>query len=354
MRTFLFYLSRRIRAEGRDLWVLLNESRVSLVLFAVIVLGGATLFHWFYTFPGTDAHPSFTLALYGTFGLIFFEGVLPFPEQWYLQPLFFIIPILGLAAVLDGVGRLGSALLDKQARGQKWQVAMASTFQHHIIICGLGKTGYRTALELLRFKREVVAVESNESGRFVELAKALGIPVIIADARQAENLTKAGVTRADAIIPCTDDELTNLDIALDARELNPSIKVVLRMFDPDLARRVEKGFGIRTALSTSALAAPIFAAAAMRIDTQYSFYVGDQLLNLSELQIEPGATLVGWTVEKLAAQLELTVVGFQHGDNMNVHPHPQHELHAGDKLLVLAAEEPLKQLNDLARAKTIY
>ena len=48
---------------------------------------------------------------------------------------------------------------------------------------------------------------------------------------------------------------TNLDIALQARELNPGIKVVLRMFDPDLARRVESGFGIHTAFSTSALAA---------------------------------------------------------------------------------------------------
>jgi voltage-gated potassium channel len=354
MRTFLSRFTRRIRAEWRDLRVLLNESRVSLWLFVSIVVGGATIFHWFYTFPGTNEHPPFALALYGTFGLIFFEGVLPFPDQWYLQPLFFIIPILGLAAVLDGVGRFGSALLDKQARGQKWQVAMASTFQHHIIICGLGKTGYRTALELLRFQREVVAVESNENGRFVEQAKALGIPVLIADARRSENLTKAGVTRADAIIPCTDDELTNLDIALDARELNPSIKVVLRMFDPDLARRVEKGFGIRTALSTSALAAPIFAAAAMRIDTQYSFYVGEQLLNLSEIQIEPGATLVGWTVDKLEAEIALTVVGFQHGALMDVHPHPMHELHAGDKILVLAAEVPLKQLNDLAHAQVIY
>lgn len=354
MGTFLLHLTRRIRAEARDLRVLLNESRVSLLLFAGIVIGGAAIFHWSYTFPGTQEHPTFTLALYGTFGLIFFEGVLPFPGQWYLQPLFFIIPILGLAAVLDGVGRFGSALLDKQKRGQKWQVAMASTFQHHIIICGLGKTGYRTALELLRFKRDVVAVEGNENGRFVEQAKALGIPVIIADARQPENLTKAGVTRADAIIPCTDDELTNLDIALDARELNPSIKVVLRMFDPDLARRVEKGFGIRTALSTSALAAPIFAAAAMRIDTQYSFYVGEQLLNLSEIRIEPGAALVGWTVQKLEAQIPLTVVGFQHGNTMDVHPHPMHELHAGDKLLVLAAEAPLKQLNDLAHAQMIY
>ena len=132
----------------------------------------------------------------------------------------------------------------------------------------------RYALELLDHlatpDREVVAIELNAQGRFVEKAKALGIPVIIANARRTENLVKAGVMQAKAVIPCTDDELANLDIALDARELNPDLKIVMRMFDSDLARRIEKGFGIHTAFSTSALAAPIFAAASMRVNVNFT------------------------------------------------------------------------------------
>ncbi len=67
-------------------------------------------------------------------------------------------------------------------------------------------------------------------------------------------------------LPATDDQLANLEIALDAREINPGIKVVMRMFDVEFARKVEKGFGIHTAFSCSALTAPIFAAAAMRLE----------------------------------------------------------------------------------------
>jgi len=78
----------------------------------------------------------------------------------------FYDPDPGLALVLDGLNRFGSAFFDKQARGQKWQVAMASTYSKHIIICGLGKTGYRTALELLKFGREVIAIERNEKWAF--------------------------------------------------------------------------------------------------------------------------------------------------------------------------------------------
>jgi Trk K+ transport system NAD-binding subunit len=347
MKTRLQRLIRRVHAELRDARVLLHESQVSLFLFFLINLGGAAILHWFYIHPDTGRSLTPGEALHATFAMIFLEFSLDYPDQWYLQPLFFVIPVVGLAVVADGVVRFGAALFNKQSRGQKWQVAMASTYSKHVIICGMGKVGYRTALELLKFGRDVVGIELNQDGKFVEQALAAGIPLILADARRSHNLIKAGIERADAIIPCTDDELTNLDIALDAREINPAIKVVLRMFDPDLARRVEKGFGIRTTLSTSALAAPIFAAAAMRIDTQYSFYVGDQLLNLSEIIVEPDGALIGWTVQKVEGEVDLTVVSYQHGQEIDIHPHPHHILHAGDKLLVLASVEALQRVQVL-------
>ena len=337
-----------LRAQLRDAWVLLNESRGALLLLVLIILSGALVFHFCYTYPGTGQHPRFGVAVHATFALIFFETLLPFPEQWYLQIFFFIIPILGLVVVADGVIRFGAALVNKRARGQKWQVAMASTYRTHVIVCGLGKVGFRVVLELLKFGREVVAIELAPEGRFVEKAKALGVPVIIADARRSSNLIKAGVERADVIVPCTDNELANLDIALDARELNPGIKVVMRMFDADFARRVEKGFGIHTAFSTSALAAPIFAAAAMRVAVKHSFYVGDTLLNLGEVVIERGSCLVGWTVEKLEAEFDLSVVCYQAREMTGLHPTPDLRLEGGTKVLILASLETLRRVDALA------
>jgi Trk K+ transport system NAD-binding subunit len=181
----------------------------------------------------------------------------------------------------------------------------------------------------------------------VEKAKGLGIPVIIANARRSANLIEAGVKQADAIIPCTDDELANLDIALDARDMNPQIKVVMRMFDSDLARRVEKGFGIHTAFSTSALAAPIFAAASMRFSVKHSFYVGDTLLNLSEVHVRANSALVGWSVERLEADLDLRVVCHQVEGCTDLNPDSHLELNAGDEVLVMATLDSLERLNHL-------
>jgi Trk K+ transport system NAD-binding subunit len=336
---------RMLRAQLRDTRVLLRESRYSLLLFVVIIVGGGLIFHFVYEYPDTGGHPSLAQALHATFGLIFFDTILPFPEEWYLEILFFLIPIIGLAAVADGVLRLGAALLNKQARGQQWQVAMASTYSGHIVVCGLGKVGYRVTQELVKFGRDIVALESDPDCQFVEEVKGFDIPVIIANARRRENLIKAGVPLADAIVPCTDDELANLDIALDARELNPIIKVVLRMYDGDLARRVEKGFGIHTAFSTAKVAAPIFAAAAMRVNVQHSFYAGDELMIISEFLLPAGSPLEGSTVAQLEKDHEVSVVHYQHGGEPDILPELEVRFSAGDRILVLA---PLKAIQKLA------
>lgn len=115
-------LRRTVWAQLRDARVLFRESRNALILFATIVIGGALFFHFFYAFPDTGQHPHFAKALHATFALIFFETLLPFPEQWYLQVLFFVIPILGLATVAEGVLRFGAALVNKQSRGQNANV----------------------------------------------------------------------------------------------------------------------------------------------------------------------------------------------------------------------------------------
>jgi voltage-gated potassium channel len=338
---------RSLRAQFRDLQALAGESRRPLILLGVIIFGGAAIFYFFHSDPVTGQRFTFSRSLYGAFTLLFFEDSLGYPQQGYLQILYFLIPILGVTAVVDGVVSFGTALVDKQARGQKWQLAMASTYNNHVIICGIGKVGYRVALELLKLGREVVAVESDSEGRFIENIQALGIPVIIADARPPETLVKAGVAHADAIIPCTEHELTNLDIALDARELKPDIKIVMRMFDADLAARIEKGFGIHTAYSVSALAAPTIAAASLRISVRSSFYVEDDLLNVSEIVILPGTALTDWTLGQMEERLDCSVVGRIENGATRLHPDPAQPLLPGIRLLVLADVKALQRIEAL-------
>lgn len=112
-------LQRTVKAQLRDARLLLQESRLSLILFLIILVGGALFFNFFYIGPDADERLDFVQSLYATFALIFFQNILPFPGQWYLQTLYFIVTILGLSAVAEGVLHFWVTRVDKQGRGQK-------------------------------------------------------------------------------------------------------------------------------------------------------------------------------------------------------------------------------------------
>lgn len=338
---------RHVRASLRDLFVLLREFRYTLLLFAGLMLVGTLSLWLLYRQPDTGQRLGLDEALYGAFSLVLFQSSLEFPRQPWLEVLYFVIPIVGLGVLADGVLRFGVMLFNKRARKEEWQVALASTYRDHVIVCGLGKLGYRVVLQLLEFGEEVVGVESVADRPFVGILRGMNVPVVVSDARQRDVLVQAGVRNASALIACTQDDLTNLDIALDARELNPQVKIVMRMFDADLARKVERGFGIHTAFSVSALAAPAFAAAATRANVSYSFYVDNLLLNVSQVTVEHGSPLVGKTIAQIERELDLTIVQYKSAARMDLHPDPDIIIQAGDCIAVFAELPTLGKLNGL-------
>lgn len=335
---------RFLRALWRDTRALTKQFRVSLIAFALLLGAGTLLLRLFYVYPGTEAALTWMEALHAALTLVFMETVLPFPQSLGLQLLFIIMPIIGLAVAADGLLRFGLALFYRHGRKEAWQVAIASTYRDHIVVCGLGRIGYRVVKELLRLDEEVVAVEQNPDGRFLEQTQKMDVPVLLGDARQQDMLVKARVPDASAIVICTQDDLTNLDVALEARDLNPAIKVVLRMFDAQLASRVRRGFGIHTAFSTSALAAPVFAAAATRAQIDQSFYVEDVLMNVARATVQAGSALEGRTVAHVEGELDITVVLHKRGSHVDPHPAPEVELLADDCLVAFASLEALAHL----------
>ena len=339
---------RRVRAGFRDTQIVLREFRRPLIVFIAVLLAAALLYRALAelaraSYPNIDV-PDTVEALYLMLSMILLQANVAFPEPWYLEIFFFAMPVIGLALLGTGVANLGALLFNKSARGREWEEALASTFSNHVIVVGLGKLGYRVVQQLLEFGQDVVAVELDPNKPFIPLVRDLGVPVIVTDARRGDALVSAGIDRASSIVCCTQDDLANLDIALDARERQPDIKIVLRMFDADLARKVERGFGIHTAFSTSGLAAPAFAAAATRAHIEYSFYVDDQLLHVAQVTIEPDSPLAGQTVEQVERRYNLTVVMHRQPEEQHLHPRSDEVLGEGDGIVVVASLETLGQL----------
>jgi len=132
----------------------------------------------------------------------------------------------------------------------------------HCIVCGMGDVGYRVAELLRRLGEEVVVVTLQAREERRRVAESLGVRIVMGDARVDQILNDAGLASAKLLIAATDQDLVNIEVALDSRRVRPDMPVVIRLFDQGLARQLEGTFDLR-ALGMSTLSAPSFAAAAL-------------------------------------------------------------------------------------------
>lgn len=338
-------LKRYAITELRLLRIIQHEFRFSLWLLIIELTLGTTLIHYYYPYPH-NRRTNWTEDFYYTIHAIFGEPILAYPQDSYLEYLFILLPILGVLIITDTIARLGSLLFQKRSQRKEWHILLASTYTDHVIVCGLGHVGYRIVQNLLRNNLECVVIEMKES-LFVEEIRKLDIPVIIADARREEVLKQANISKAQAIIVVTDDDLANLEIAIDARSLSPNIRIVMRMFDETLARKIAKSFNIHCVFSTSAIAAPVFAAAVTEHNVINSFVFNNVQLNTVEFVVNERSQLIGWTLDQLRSRLELTIALYQTEVEVDWNPNPSFILETGVKLLIITTSESLRDLEKL-------
>ena len=162
----------------------------------------------------------------------------------------------------------------------------------HIVVAGLGSIGFRLVRELARRGETVAAIEQRNSGEFIQAARHLA-SVVLGNAKTEETLFKAGVAGAKAVVAATNDDLTNLSIGLAAKRANPACRVVLRMFDSDLAEKMQHGLGVDAVLSASAAAAPTFVGSVLCPDVLQGILLHDYLVLVFCRTIEAGSPLVG-------------------------------------------------------------
>ncbi|HEY3359159.1 MAG TPA: NAD-binding protein [Polyangia bacterium] len=338
----------RARAQWLYLRAVAREFRYSLVTFATLLVLGTVLFR---VTPLADVpRPDLASSLYGTLALFGLGQPYNFPAAWYLRLLYLLYPAIGIGVVVQAVVRFGFLAVSKQNNEKEWIRVLASTFRHHIILCGLGNVGIRVLQRLLSYHMEVVAIEKDPAGPHVATAKALGVPVLIADVKQDESLVQAGIARARAIVIATNDDLANLEVALDARRMNPEIQVVMRMFDQDIAAKIGEAFGFERTFSTASLAAPAVAALALEGKVLGSCDVGTRSYITAEVTVGAGSRLCGREVRSFHHEYNAWVVARRRGDDYEHHPDGAVIVGEGDVLVFEATLDDLHRLNDDARA----
>jgi len=97
--------------------------------------------------------------------------------------------------------------------------------EDHVIVCGYGRVGREATQELIKGKVPVVVVDHNKDA-LDELG--IKVPRIVGDASKDEDLIKAGVKRAVAIIATTGNDADNLMTLVTAKYIKPGIIAITR------------------------------------------------------------------------------------------------------------------------------
>ena len=325
------------------------EFRTSLTIFAATNLGGALLLWLLYA----PKQLRFLEALHATFAMVFLEWTLPeYPRNLLLQALTFTVPILGLSVVAEGLIRLGAVLWDQENRREVWEMAVSGTLSDHVVVCGLGRVGRRVVERLLHEGLDVVVVERNRDAPFRKEAEKLGALVVIGDAKQSEVLERANGATARAFLGLTDDDLANLESALEMRKLNPKVRTILRMFNESLGQKLSGTFGIDAVFSSTALAAPAFAASVFSENILHSLEVAGESLHLTRLEIAAGSPLINSRIGALAKDHDVTFLLHQSPQKHDLIPDPDIILGANDLVMLLARLPEVHLFERLSKMST--
>jgi Trk K+ transport system NAD-binding subunit len=330
------------RASLRDTLLLLREFRTPLTLFSTTMIGVGIIYYYASHQLG-EPIGSLAESFYLMLTLTFLQPNGNFPTHPFLQIWFFLMPIIGIGTLAQGLADFGILFFNRRARSKEWEMAVASTFSKHNVMIGLGHLGYRVVGKLHEMGESVVVIELNSSTDLTTEVQNIGIPIIHGDARRLTSLEAAGIERANTIILCMQNDAVNLQVALKARSMNPGIRVVIRIFDEDFAQALQQQFGF-SALSATEMAAPVFAAAAAGADVTNPISIEGQQLSLARLTITSNSILAGKTIGFVEDNYHLNVVFVRFDHYSEMHPTDSRLINIGETLAVLGGPEELSQL----------
>jgi Trk K+ transport system NAD-binding subunit len=241
-----------------------------------------------------------------------------------------LIPVVSAAIVQASVPALGR---DRVAE------------RNHVVVVGLGNVGTRVLRSLHERGFPVVAVDHADHAYGAQYAREQHIDFIVGDESRESTLRRANVAHAAALVALTSDDVVNLEYALQGQELQPALRVVLRLFDGDFAERVNQVFKVTISRSVSYLAASSFAAAMVGREVIGTIPVRRRVLLVADIPVFAGSGLAGRTLASFDATAQVRVIALTDASGQPVvRPPSDRTLVVGDHMFVVATGTGLSQI----------
>jgi voltage-gated potassium channel len=322
-------------------------------VLAAVVLMGAAGYHmvgegrwsWFDCFYMTVI----TLSTVGFAETL--EGMNEIPEARVVT---ISLIILGSGTLLYFISSLTALIVEGDLQGILRRRSMErsiGTLSEHVILCGIGTTGWHIATELRAVGVPFVVVDSDRE-RLDELNEEFGdeLLFVCGDATDDHVLDLAGVERARGVISALNDDKANLFVTISARALNPTARIVAKSIEPSTERKLKRA-------GADAVVAPNYIGGVRLFSEMVSpktvafldrivQFGGGISVGLEAIDVPAESPLVGQRLaETDIREAGALVVAVHRADGDYVYnPGGEHMLEAGDSLIVLAEAKDATRL----------
>ena len=259
------------------------------------------------------------------------------PWGWTIAWLLALFGVAMLATVTGAVVGFVIDFLMKEGQGMG-----ATTFEGHIVVCGWNTTARELIAEFQSddYKAKVVLVHDAERNPAGE-----GVYYVRGDAASAEDLQRAGITRAAAAVVCpsaaTDEaDMRSILVALAIESLAPTVRTVVEVNNPNHVEHFRR-VNVDEVLVTSRLASRLLARTAMYpglgelVTDIVSGGTGSELYRV----VLPDE-YVGLPIDELSARLRAehsaTLLAVVRGETTYTNPPPEFTLSHADHAVVVA------------------
>lgn len=224
--------------------------------------------------------------------------------------------------------------------------------QHHVIICGFGRVGRQVAEDLKAHGTESIIIENNDD--IIQEYIEEGYIFLKGDSTLDDNLIKAGIEKAKALICCLPKDADNLYVVLSARELKKNLLIVSRASNQSTVSKL-KIAGAQNVIMPDAVGGSHMASLISNPDVM-------EFLDIIKVQGYNGANIESIAFNELPDQFKnktigqleakrltgVTIIGFKTPDGEYVvNPDFEIEVVPQSKLFVLGNPSQIEKLNHL-------
>lgn len=207
---------------------------------------------------------------------------------------------------------------------------MSLDMKSRIIVCGLNPTGHKIFRLLKQQGAMVVGIHNRP-------LPGEGDDVIIGDLQAAETLLEAGIRDAQTLVLTDSEDGVNLAILMQARVLNPRIRIINRLFNTSLGERLDQTLPDHITMSVAALAAPIFAFSALGSAAIGQLKLANQTWPIHQVHINENHAWLGRKLSELWEDRDRMLIYYlpMHGRDDLISAVVQgRSLQVGDRLII--------------------